>query len=65
MDIRNHLQQQENELSEAIGQLDEHYEWATERQDKELARAYLVGQAELLRRLADVQALINTLDDEQ
>ena len=65
MDIRSHLVQQENELREAAGQLDEQYSWAKARGHKELARAYLVGQAELLRRLSDVNALITHIDSAQ
>lgn len=63
MDIRTHLQQQANELGEAVSQLDEQYAWAKARGYKELARAYLVGQAELLRRVADVSSLLGLLDD--
>lgn len=65
MDIRSHLIKQANELGEATEQLDEQYAWAKARGYNELARAYLVGQAELLRRVADVNSLINTLDDAQ
>lgn len=65
MDIRKHLQQQYDELSEAIEQLSEQYESARVRGYKELARAYLVGQTELIRRLGDVNALIHLIDDEQ
>lgn len=65
MDIRTHLQQQAKELREALSQLDEQYVWAKVRKYKELARAYLVGQTELLRRLGDVNALIDLIDDEQ
>lgn len=60
-----YLQQQENELREAISQLDEQYAWAKAREHNVLARAYRVGQAELLRRLADVKALIYLIDGEQ
>ena len=65
MDIRTHLVQQATELGEAAGQLDEQYSWAKARGHKELARAYLVAQAELLRRLYDVNALIHLIDAEQ
>lgn len=65
MDIRNHLQQQENELREAIDQLGEQYVWARARGHNVLAQAYLVAQAELLRRVADVKALIYLIGDEQ
>ena len=65
MYIRSHLVQQATELGEAASQLDEQYAWAKARGHNELARAYLVGQAELLRRLADVDALINHIDNEQ
>lgn len=64
MDIRSRLVQQATELGEAVSQLDEQYAWAKARGYNELARAYLVGQAELLRRVADVNSLINTLDAE-
>lgn len=64
MDIRPHLVQQYKELGEAISQLDEQYAWAKARGYTELARAYLVGQAELLRRVADVNKLIDILDHE-
>lgn len=65
MDVRSRLMQQHHELSEAISQLDEQYAWAKARGYKELSRAYLVGQAELLRRVADVNSLINILYGEQ
>lgn len=67
MGISTLLQQQANELSEAIEQLSEQHAWALARGYKELARAYLVGQTELLRRMGDVQALISLIeiDDEQ
>lgn len=65
MDIRSHLVQQDNELSKAISQLDEQYAWAKARGYNALARAYLVGQAELLRRMSEVNALINHIDNEQ
>lgn len=65
MDIRPHLQRQDNELREALRQLDEQYLWARARGYTELARAYLVGQAELLRRIAEVKRLIYVLDYEQ
>lgn len=65
MDIRKHLQQQDNELREAIELLSEQYEWARARGHNVLAQAYLVAQAELLRRVADVKALIYLIGDEQ
>jgi len=65
MGIRSHLVQQATELGEAISQLDEQYAWAKANGRNVCARAYLVAQAELLRRVADVNSLINTLDDEQ
>lgn len=65
MDIRSHLEQQATELGEAVDQLDEQYTWAKAHGRNVLAQAYLVAQAELLRRVADVNSLINILDDEQ
>lgn len=65
MDIRPHLIKQASEIGEAIDQLDEQYAWAKARGHNVLAQAYLVAQAELLRRVADVNNLINTLDAEQ
>ena len=65
MDIRDHLEQQYNELDAAISQLSEQHEWARDRGYKELARAYLVGQTELIRRLGDVNALLHLIDGEQ
>lgn len=65
MDIRSHLVQQATELREAVSQLDEQYTWAKANGRNVLARAYLVAQAELLRRLYDVNALIHLIDAEQ
>ena len=65
MDIRTHLQQQERELIEAIAKLDAQYAWAKALDYNALACAYLVAQAELLRRVADVNKSIDILGDEQ
>lgn len=65
MHIRTHLQQQENELAEAISQLDEQYAWAKARGYNVLARAYLVGQAELLRNKEEITKLIRLTDGAQ
>lgn len=65
MDIRAHLQQQENELVEAINQLDEQYEWAKAHGRNVLAQAYRAGQAELLLRKSDITNLIRLIDNEQ
>lgn len=65
MYIRTHLQQQENELREAISQLDEQYAWAKARGYNVLARAYLVGQVELLRNKAEIADLIRLAGGEQ
>jgi len=65
MDIRTHLQQQADELCKAIEHLSQQRAWVKERNYTELARAYLVGQTELLRRLNDVNALIDLIDGKQ
>lgn len=65
MDIRPHLMQQDNELREAIRQLDEQYAWAKARGYNALARAYLVGQAELLRNKEEIIKLVRLTDGAQ
>lgn len=65
MYIRSHLLQKENELSEAISQLDGQYALAKANGRNVLACAYLVAQAELLRTKAEITNLIYLIDGEQ
>ena len=65
MYLHTHLLQKENELGEAIEQLSRHYVWARDHGYNVLARAYLVGQAELLRNKAEIKDLIRLAGGEQ